>query len=123
MKLRSSTPPVTGGHAQRSIDALSTGFGDGHPTPSDTQFGADTLTGGNLPTPLVFTRQYRTWGPVPSIPRLRRIDLTARNIAAVTINVRRANVGCGVDLHVDTDGPMTIELGGCGRTVAAGGGA
>src|SRR5438094_430250 len=123
IELRSSTPPVTGGHAQGSIDALSYGFGTGDPTPSDTQFGTGTLTGGNLPTPLVFTRQFRTWGPVPSIPRLRRIDLAARNITAVTINVRRANVGCGVDLHVDTDGPMTIELAGCGRTIAAGGGA
>jgi hypothetical protein len=123
IKLRDSTPPATGGHAQGSIDALSDGFGVGDPTPSGTQFGTGTLTGGNLPTPLAYTRQYQTWGPVPSIPRMRRIDLTARNIAAVTINVRRANVGCGVDLHVDTDGPITIELAGCGRTIAAGGGA
>ena len=60
---------------------------------------------------------------MPSIPRAKRIDLTARNVAAVTINVQRASVGCSVDLHVDTDGPMTIELAGCGRTVTAGGGA
>ena len=123
LKLRSATPPVTGGHAQGSIDAFSYGFGTADPTPSNTQFGTDTLTGGNLPTPLVYTRQFRTWGPVPSIPRAKRIDLTARNIAAVTINVGRASVGCGVDLHVDTDGPVTIELAGCGRTVSAGGGA
>src|SRR5437867_7438610 len=123
IELRSSTPPVTGGHAQGSIDALSYGFGTGDPTPSDTQLGTATPTGGSLPAPLVLTRQFRTWGPVPSIPRTRRIDLAARNLAAGTINVRRANVGCSVDLHVDTDGPMTIELAGCGRTVAAGGGA
>ncbi|TMB52184.1 MAG: hypothetical protein E6J60_10600 [Deltaproteobacteria bacterium] len=121
IELRSSTPPVTGGHAEGTIDALSYGFGTGDPTPSATQFGSGTLTGGNLPTPLVYTRQYRTWGAVPSIPRLKRIDLTARNIAAVTINVQRASVGCSVDLHVDTDGPMTIELAGCRRTVTAGG--
>jgi glucodextranase-like protein len=121
--LRSATPPVTGGHAEGSIDALSYGFGVGDPTPSATQFGAGTLTGGNLPTPLAYTRQYRTWGPVPPIPGAKRIDLTARNIAAVTINVRRAGVGCGVDLHVDTDGPIAIALDGCGRTIQAGGGA
>jgi len=121
--LRSATPPVTGGHAEGSIDALSYGFGTGDPIPSATQFGTATLTGGNLPTPLVYTRQYRTWGPVPSIPRLKRIDLIARNIAALTINVQRASVGCSVDLHVDTDGPMTIALAGCKRTVAVGGGA
>ncbi len=123
VKLRSSTPPVTGGHAEGSVDALSYGFGVGDPTPSATQFGSGTLTGGNLPTPLVYTRQYRTWGPVPSMPRAKRIDLTARNIAAVTINVQRASVGCGVDLHVDTDGPITITLAGCGRMIQAGGGA
>jgi len=72
-------------------------------------------------TPLVYTRQYRTWGSAPAIPRVKRIDLTARNIAAVTINVRRASVGCSVDLHVDTDEPITIALDGCGRTVQAGG--
>jgi hypothetical protein len=121
--LRSSTPPVTGGHAEGSIDALSYGFGTGDPIPSATQFGSGTLTGGNLPTPLVYTRQYRTWGPVPTIPRAKRIDLTARNVAAVTINVQRASVGCSVDLHVDTDGPITIDLAGCKRTVVAGGGA
>src|SRR5207249_2610186 len=47
--LRSATPPVTGGHAEGSIDALSYAFGVGDPTPSATQFGAGTLTGGNLP--------------------------------------------------------------------------
>src|SRR5207249_2045490 len=86
-------PPAMGGHAQGSIDALSYGFGAGDPTPSGTQVGAGTLTGGNLPTPLVYTSQYRTWGPVPSIPRARRLDLTARNIAAVTIDVRRPTPG------------------------------
>src|SRR6266566_2522542 len=121
IELRSSTPPVTGGHAEGTIDALSYGFGTGDPIPSATQFGAGTLTGGNLPTPLAYTRQYRTWGPVPALPRLKRIDLTARNVAAVTINVQRASVGCSVDLHVDTDGPITIELAGCRRTVTAGG--
>ena len=62
-------------------------------------------------------------GPRAAHPRAKRIDLTARNIAAVTINVRRAGVGCGVDLHVDTDGPIAIALDGCGRTIQAGGGA
>ena len=120
LKLRSSTPPATGGHAEGTIDALSHGFGVDDPTPSGTQVGAGTLTGGNLPAPLIFTSQSQTWGPVPRVLPARRLDLTARNIAAVTINVRRARVGCSVDLHVDTDGPITIELDGCGRTVQVG---
>ena len=105
-----------------AIDAFSHGFRVGDPTPSDTQLGSGMLTGGNLPTPLLFTSQSKTWGPVPSIPQARRIDLTARNIAAVTIDVRRARVDCSVDLHVETDGPITIRLDRCRRTVHAGGG-
>jgi len=120
LRVRSTTPPLTGGTAQGTIDAVSHAFGVGDPVPSDTQHGVDTLTGGSLPAPLVYTRQYRTWGPVPRIPRARRLDLTARNLAAATINVRRARVGCNVDLHVDTDGPLTITLDGCRRTITAG---
>ncbi|TMB15849.1 MAG: hypothetical protein E6J71_17955 [Deltaproteobacteria bacterium] len=122
VKLRDSTPPATGGHAEGTIDAFSHGFRVGDPTPSDTQLGSGMLTGGNLPTPLLFTSQSKSWGPVPSIPQARRIDLTARNIAAVTIDVRRARVDCSVDLHVETDGPITIRLDRCRRTVHAGGG-
>jgi hypothetical protein len=104
----------TRGAGQGTVDAFSYGFGAGDPLASATQFGAGTLTGGNLGT-LAFTRQYKTWGPVPPIPSANRIDLTAKNVAAVTINPKRARVNCNVDLHVSSDGPVTVNLAACGR--------
>ena len=35
----------------------------------------------------------------------------------LTIDVARARVNCDVDLHVVSDGPLTIHLAGCSRTV------
>ena len=57
---------------------------------------------------------------VPATLKERRLDVVARNIATATVNVRRAKVGCNVDVHVDTDGPITIVLDPCDRTVEAG---
>ena len=73
-----------------------------------------------MPTPLVYSSQSKTWGPVPPALKERRLDVVARNIATATVNVRRAKVGCSVDVHVDTDGPITITLDACGRTIQAG---
>ena len=47
-----------------------------------------------------------------------RIDLTAKNVSAVTINPKRAGVDCNVDLRVTSDGPLTVSLTGCKRTIA-----
>jgi hypothetical protein len=109
--LRSRSP------GQGTVDAFSHGFGTGDPVASATQLGAGTLAGGNLGT-LAFTRQFKTWGPVPPIAAADRIDLTATNVAAVTINPKRAGVDCNVDLRVTSDGPLTVSLAGCKRTVS-----
>jgi predicted esterase len=102
---------------QGTVDAFSHAFGTGDPLASGTQLGAGTLTGGNLDT-LAFTRTYKTWGPAPPIAPADRIDLTAKNVAAVTINPKRAGVDCNVDLRVTSDGPVTVALTGCKRTVS-----
>ena len=119
LTIRDTTPPLRG-HAEGTIDAFSYGFRVGDPTASGTQLGSGTLTGGSLPTPLVYSSQFQTWGPVPTALKQRRLDVVARNIATATVNVRRAKVGCSVDVHVDTDGPITITLDACGRTIQAG---
>jgi hypothetical protein len=118
-----SSPPSTG-RAQTngplgSVDARSEGFGVGDPTPSPTQHGAGTLTGGTVPA-IGYKSQYRTWGPAPVAPRADRIDITAQNLATLTINVARAHVDCNVALNVNTDGPMQIRLDGCGTTQSFG---
>ena len=106
------------GSGQGTVDAFSHAFGAGDPVATPTAFGAGTLDG-NLGT-LAFTRRYRTWGPAPPIVARNRIDLTAQNVGEVTIDVKRARVGCDVDLRVTSDGPLTVNLAGCKRTVLAG---
>jgi hypothetical protein len=101
---------------QGTVDAFSHAFGTGDPVASGTQVGAGTLTGGNLGT-LGFTRNYKTWGPIPPGVAADRIDLTAKNVGALTINPKRAGVDCNVDLRVTSDGPLTVSLTGCKRTV------
>ena len=108
------------GEGQGRIDALSHAFGRGDPVASATQRGIGTLGDGNLGT-LAFTRQFKTWGPVPPIVPADRIDLDAENVGTVTIDVKRAGVSCNVDLRVTSDGPLTVNLGGCKRTVQVSG--
>jgi hypothetical protein len=106
----------TRGAGQGKVDALAYGFGVGDPTASATQFGSGTLPNGNLGT-LAFTRQYKTWGDTPSAAKANRIDLTATNVSSLTINPYRAKANCKVDLHVTSDGPLTINLTSCNRKV------
>jgi len=108
------------GSGQGTVDAFSHAFGSGDPVATPTAIGAGTLGDGNLGT-LAFTRQYKTWGPALPIVSRNRIDLTAQNVGEVTINVKRARVSCSVDLRITSDGPLTVNLAGCNRTVQAGG--
>ena len=106
-----STATATG-----TVDALSHGFGVGDPTPSGTQHGAGTLTGGNLPA-LAFVSQFQTLGPAPAIPVEDVIDLTTTNIATVSINPDRAAVDCNATINITSDGPIAVTLAGCNRVV------
>jgi hypothetical protein len=101
-----------------NFDARSHGFGTGDPAPSPVKTGVGTLRGGYL-GPITYVSFAKTWGPTPIVPRSDVIDVTASNIATAAINVRRAHVDCNVVLHVSTDGPITIRLPGCHRTVIA----
>jgi len=104
------------GEAPRAtVDVRSEGFGAGDPAALPTQRDAGTLPGGNLGT-LTFARQAREWGPAPPEPRRDRLTIRATNLARVTIDPRRARVTCRAELEVDSDGPLIVELAGCGRT-------
>jgi hypothetical protein len=110
-------PRTTG--AMGSIDAFSHGVGALDPTPSGTQYGSGVLTGGLIPA-IGYARKYQTWGPVPPGPRGDVIDIKATNLAAATIDPGRADVDCGVKLNIASDGPLTVTLARCGRSVGAG---
>src|SRR6266849_1461822 len=114
LQLRSTTPPVTGGDAQGTIDVLSHGFGAGDPTPSGTQVGSGMLTGGSLPAPLTYSRQYQTWGPVPAIPVENLADVGLTNIGSAHLEVARATLDPAATLTLPTtsDGAAVLSLDG-----------
>jgi len=102
-----------------TIDVRSRGFGVGDPAPSGTQAGGGVLTGGNAPAAAIgYQSLSQTWGSTPREPVRDRLDIEARNIRHVAINVERAKVDCDVFLHVTTDGPVTVDLPGCGQALA-----
>ena len=101
-----------------SLDAVSHGFGTGDPAPSGTQRGAGAVTGGLIPA-LAYVSQYQTWGGVPAAPVSDVVDLNATNISSATIDPARADLDCNARLNIKTDGPVTIALAGCGRTVSS----
>ncbi len=112
LTLRSSSHTAANGDPEGQIDALSHGFGLGDPSASGQQLGLGTLPDGNLGT-LTFTRQFQTWGATPRTPRADAIDITATNIATVTIDARRADVDCHAKLHIHSDGPIKVRFTDC----------
>ena len=102
--------------SEGEIDAISHGFGAGDPTPSGVNPGVGTLQNGNLGT-LAYTSATQTWGATPKTPRSDTLYITATNIKTASIDVTRAHLDCNVHLNVTTDGPLTVTLAPCGRTL------
>jgi len=107
---------ASGSAPRGTIDVKSDGFGRGEPAASATRYGAGTLTGGTLPA-IAYTRQYKTWGQVAAQPAADVLHIDATNIATMTVNVQRAQVDCNATLDVTTDGPLSVTLAGCDRTL------
>lgn len=91
---------VSGAAPMGQIDVFSHGFGVGDAPVLPTQ----PVAGPG------YYGQSRAWGEVPQQPVANRLEITARNIAAITIHVERAQLGCDADLDIDTDGPVTVTL-------------
>lgn len=81
------------------------------------QPGGGVLTTGALYPVMPYTEIKQTWGAAPRAKHADRLSITLTNVAAITIDVRRAHVDCGVTLSVNTDGPVRITLLGCGTTI------
>jgi predicted esterase len=101
------------------IDVFSHGFGTSDPVASGSEPGTGTLTGGNM-GPLTYASLTQTWGPATPAPASDTLDVNATNVAAATIDPSRAHVDCNARLNVTSDGPITVTLAGCGRSVQAG---
>lgn len=104
-----------------TIDAASHGFGVADPPVLPLALGAGTLAGGSHGLILYHERNL-AWGPTPTAPVADRLDVNATNVSAATIDTGRARVDCNVELHITSDGPLTLHLAGCTRTVSVGGG-
>jgi hypothetical protein len=120
IRLRNPSLNGPGGQPLGEIDAVSHGFGVGDPPSSALSAGPiGTLTGGNL-GPLTFLRSGTTWGAAPKAPVANRIDITATNVASVTIDPKRAHVTCFATIGMRSDGPLSITVRGCHRVVHVG---
>jgi hypothetical protein len=95
-----------------TVDVRSEGFGSGDPTPGETTHGAGALTGGQIPA-IPYTSQARAWGPAPSAPAADALQITARNVSAVSVDAARAKIDCEAKLSVTTDGPLQVTLADC----------
>ncbi len=110
---------VSGGAADGEIDAISKGFGVGDPKPSGVKLGIGTLAGGRMGA-VQYAAFTQTWGPVPKTAPADEIDITATDLTAATIAVKRADVNCAVNVVVHSNVPIALTLANCGRTIHAG---
>jgi hypothetical protein len=96
-----------------TVDAVSAGFGLADPVPDPVQ--ATSGTSGSF----VYTGQTQTWQLAQNVAANDELDLTLTNIGAVTIDPTRAHVDCAAAVHLASDGPATVTLAGCHRTITA----
>jgi hypothetical protein len=104
------------------VDVFSHGFGTSDPVASGSQPGTGTLTGGNM-GPLAYASLAQNWTPptpATPAPASDTLDVNATNVATATIDPSRAHVDCNATLNVTSDGPITVTLARCNRTVQAG---
>jgi hypothetical protein len=110
------TPRKTG--AIGTIDVRSLGFGVGDPKPSGMRYGAGALTGGTKAA-IPYVEFSQTWGKTPRTAKRDGLEVVARNVSSVVVDVHRAKVDCGAKVHVSSDGPVRVVLAGCDRTIRA----
>lgn len=101
------------------VDAVSGGFGKGDPEPGETATASGTIPPGNLGE-LAYTERSRSWGPAPQLAREDRLELTVENLKRIVVHPRRAKLSCSPELTVETDGPLTVKLAGCGKRLRFG---
>ncbi|WP_328996095.1 prolyl oligopeptidase family serine peptidase [Kribbella sp. NBC_01245] len=111
LKVRDTSGPPIG-----SVDAVSSGLGKADPAPVATESGQGVYP--TNPYPYVFQRKRP--GQEITAPKQDRLHLNLTNVGAVTVDPARAGLTCAADIEVATDGPVTVNLAGCGRTLTAG---
>ncbi|HEY3021437.1 MAG TPA: hypothetical protein VGJ32_14665 [Solirubrobacteraceae bacterium] len=95
-----------------TIDVRSHATGAADAASEQVKLSGGTLNGGSHGS-LPYTRRTLDWAAAAHEATANRLDLTAKNIGAVTIDAPRAGVGCDAQVAVTTDGPLKVTLGGC----------
>jgi pimeloyl-ACP methyl ester carboxylesterase len=96
------------------VDVFSHGMGKGDPTPNPVvdnsgvfKFGVDSYPWPN------YNSQQVTWGTAAPLPVANVLDITAQNIATLTIDPKRVKIDCDATVNVRSDGPIQVKLLGC----------
>ena len=92
-----------------TIDARSEGFGTGNPPPQPVRSSQGTVEGGTH-GPMPYHRRRLDWGAAPAAPRADRLVVRTTNLAAVTVDARRARLSCAPRLEVSGDGPLDLRI-------------
>ena len=98
-----------------TFDARSAAFGVGDGKPAGVKQGAGALMGG-AHGPKPYVERSQDWSPAPAEPKADRLDVVATNVAAATVDARRAGLSCAPTLNVKSDGPLALTLA-CSRAV------
>lgn len=92
-----------------TVDARSLGFGVGDAPVLAVAASTGAVPGGSR-GPMSFARRERAWGPAPAAPKADRLVVRATNLAAATVDARRARLSCAPVLDVTTDGPLDLRI-------------
>lgn len=108
IETRASDPTQLG-----TIDVISRGFGLADAPVAPVVLGAGVEPGTTIALNAWTSERRIRAAPLPMLA-LDRLDITARNISTITIDRKRARVSCNAQLVVNTDGPLTVKMPGCG---------
>jgi len=91
------------------IDVRSAAFGAGDPEVLPIASGAGTLDGGAR-GPMPFASRTRAFGPTASTAKADTLVVKATNVAAATVDARRAKVSCSPGIELVSDGPLDLRV-------------
>lgn len=96
-----------------TIDVTSGGFGYADAPVGELSSEAGVMLGGNH-GPKPHLQRGLGWGQAPAQEVMDSLTISARNIASVTIDPVRARITCQAAIAVQTDGPLSVTITGCG---------
>jgi hypothetical protein len=102
-----ATPPIG------RIDAFSHGLGLEDHTAQPTQRSTGALPAFGGPAQLPYISQSRAWNTATQVPASDQLDITATNIATVTIDARRAGLTCHPHITLHSSTPLKVSFTNC----------